>query len=182
MMHTIEIEGLKRDLPLCAIGGGLRIAAFVMFGDVELTVACAEALLKKAPAFDVLVTAEAKGIPLVYEMARTSGKHYVVARKTRKLYMPDSLSVDLQSITTEGRQTLFIDTKDAGFMQGKRVLLVDDVVSTGESLRALEKLVAHAGGGVVGRMAVLAEGAAHDNKDLTYLEYIPLFDNNGNPV
>ena len=147
--YTMTIAGLTRELPLCPISDKLDIAAFVIFGDVPLTVAAAEALLKKAPAFDVLLTAEAKGIPLVYEMARQSGKPYQIARKYPKLYMTDPVSVQLRSITTDKEQTLYLDGPEMAAMRGRRVLIVDDVISTGESLRALALLVERAGASVL---------------------------------
>ena len=177
--YTMTIAGLTRELPLCPISDKLDIAAFVIFGDVPLTVAAAEALLKKAPAFDVLLTAEAKGIPLVYEMARQSKKPYQIARKYPKLYMTDPVSVQLRSITTDKEQHLYLDTADAALMAGKRILIVDDVISTGESLSALEALVEKAGGNIVGRMAILAEGDAQNREDILYLEKLPLFHPDG---
>lgn len=176
----INVAGLTRRLPLCPINDDLYIGAFVLFGDVELTMACATELLKKAPEFDVMITAESKGIPLVYEMARQAGVNkYLLARKMAKLYMKDVFSVELQSITTEKRQELFIDRNDADFMKGKRILIVDDVISTGESLRAVEKLVQESGGIVAGRMAILAEGDANKRDDIIFLEHLPMFDENG---
>ncbi|MFR5853317.1 MAG: phosphoribosyltransferase family protein [Lachnospiraceae bacterium] len=161
MFYTMNVAGLKRDLPLCRVNDELYIGAFVIFGDVELTVACARELLKIAPEHDILITAESKGIPLVYEMARQHGENrYLIARKAAKLYMKNVFSTEVTSITTENRQMLCIDQDDADFMRGKRVLIVDDVISTGESLKAVEKLVKQAGGNVVGKMAILAEGAA----------------------
>ena len=149
--YEIDIAGVKRRLPLCELTDDLYIGAFVIFGDVELTVASAKALLEKAPDFDVMVTAESKGIPLVHEMARQSGKNtYVLARKAPKLYMKNVIKVEVKSITTERIQTLYIDRSDIEQMKGKRVLIVDDVISTGESLHALEDLGAQAGGEVVG--------------------------------
>ena len=181
--YTIEIAGLKRDLPLCPLNENLYIAAFIMFGDVELTVKSAEALLKKAPEFDVLITAESKGIPLLYEMARQSGNnYYVVARKGPKLYMKDVISTNVDSITTAHRQTLCLGSAEAEAMKGKRILIVDDVISTGESLAALETLVEQVGGNIVGKMAVLAEGDAIERKDIIYLSPLPLFDGEGNPI
>ena len=176
MVYKMKVAGVERDLKLCPLNDQLSIAAFVLFGDVELTEHCAAALLKKAPAFDVMITAESKGIPLIYEMTRLSGlNRYVLARKGIKVYMTDVLRSDLTSITTQHQQTLYLDGEDAAFMKGKRVLIVDDVVSTGESLLALEHLVEEAGGIIVGRMAVLAEGDAQDREDLIYLEKLPLF-------
>lgn len=181
--YEIDIAGVKRRLPLCELTDDLYIGAFVIFGDVELTVASAKALLEKAPDFDVMVTAESKGIPLVHEMARQSGKNtYVLARKAPKLYMKNVIKVEVKSITTERIQTLYIDRSDIEQMKGKRVLIVDDVISTGESLHALEDLVAQAGGEVVGKMAILAEGAAKNKSDIIYLRELPIFDKDGNPI
>lgn len=181
--YTIDVAGVKRDLPLCELTDELYIGAFVIFGDVELTVASAEALLKKAPEFDVMVTAESKGIPLVHEMARQSGRNtYVLARKAPKLYMKNIIRTEVKSITTERVQTLYIDQTDVDKMKGKRVLIVDDVISTGESLHALEVLVKEAGGIIVGKMAILAEGDAKDRDDIRYIQYLPLFDKNGEPL
>lgn len=178
--YDINVAGLKRRLPLCPISKDLYIGAFVLFGDVELTVAVASELLKKAPEHDVMITAESKGIPLVFEMARQSGVNkYLLARKMAKLYMKDVFSVELQSITTEKRQELFIDKNDADYMKGKKVLIVDDVISTGESVKAVEKLVMEAGGIVAGKMAILAEGDANKRDDIIFLEHLPLFNNKG---
>ena len=146
-----------------------------MFSDVELTVACATELLKKAPEFDCIVTAECKGIPLAYEMSRQSGKKYFVARKGAKLYMKDPIKVDVKSITTVNVQSLYLDKSEADQMAGKRILVVDDVISTGESLKALETLLRATEGNVVAKMAVLAEGDAADRTDIIYLEKLPLF-------
>ncbi|MBE6848605.1 MAG: adenine phosphoribosyltransferase [Ruminococcus sp.] len=173
--YSMKIAGLERSLRLCPINEKLDIAAFIMFSDVEITVESAKALLAKAPDFDVILTAECKGIPLAYEMARQSGKPYVVARKSTKLYMQDVVSVAVKSITTAQEQMLHLDGEKAAMMRGKRVLLVDDVISTGESLIALEKLTAAAGGEIVGRAAVLAEGDAAKRDDLLFLEELPLF-------
>lgn len=142
MHYPIEVAGLKRDLPLFPISDELQIAAFIMLGDQELTVACASALLEKAPEYDYMLTAEAKGIPLIHEMARQAGAaRYFVARKKMKLYMGEALEVDVQSITTAGMQKLFLTEEDAALMKGRRILIVDDVIFTGKSLEALEKLV-----------------------------------------
>ena len=181
--YRMNIAGLDRDLPLCPISDKLMIGAFVIFGDPELTTACARELLARCPAHDVLITAESKGIPLVCEMARMNGnERYVVARKSPKLYMLDVMSVEVRSITTDHKQTLCIDCGDAEYMMGKRVVIVDDVISTGESLKALETLVERAGGNIVGRMAILAEGEATERGDIIYLEKLPLFDREGNPI
>ena len=183
MHYTMNIAGVERHLPLCPLNEKLQIGAFVMFGDVELTVACAEALLKIAPEYDVIITAESKGIPLAYEMARQrGGERYLLARKAPKLYMRDVLKCEVQSITTAAKQVLYLDGEEAEYMKGKRVLIVDDVISTGESLNALEALVGQAGGNIVGRMAVLAEGEAADRTDILFLEKLPLFDADGNAL
>jgi adenine phosphoribosyltransferase len=183
MFYRIKVAGLERDLPLCPISDELYIGAFIMFGDVELTEKCAEELMKRAPQHDVLITAESKGIPLVYEMCRLSGRNrYVLARKSVKLYMKDVVSCETQSITTEAKQTLYIDGADAEYMKDKRVLIVDDVISTGGSLKSLEELVSKAGGNIVGKMTVLAEGDATDRDDIIYLEKLPLFNKEGNPI
>ena len=181
MYHTMTIAGVKRDLPLCPVTDELQIAAFVIFGDVELTCASAKALLEKAPEFDYMITAEAKGIPLIHEMARQSGRNtYILARKGPKLYMRDVLDVAVRSITTAKEQHLYLDGEDADKMKGKRILIVDDVISTGESLLAIERLVEAAGGIVAGRMAILAEGEAQKRDDIIYLEKLPVFDGEGN--
>ena len=180
MVYPITVAGVKRDLPICKVTDSLYIAGFVVFGDQELTVACAKALLEKAPEYDYILTAEAKGIPLAHEMARQAGdKKYFLARKAPKLYMTGVFSVTVKSITTAKEQTLYLDTADAELMKGKRILVVDDVISTGESLRALEALVEKAGGNIVGKMAVLAEGDAIDREDIIYLEPLPLFNPDG---
>ena len=180
MFYPLKVAGLERNLPMCRVNDELYIGAFVIFGDVELTVACARDLLKLAPEHDVLITAESKGIPLVYEMARQHGENkYLIARKAAKLYMKNVFSTEVTSITTENRQVLCIDQDDAEIMRGKRVLIVDDVISTGESLKAVEKLVKQAGGQVVGKMAILAEGDAQKRDDIIYLEKLPLFNPDG---
>jgi adenine phosphoribosyltransferase len=174
--YTLHVAGLTRELPLCRLSDKIDIAAFVMFGDVELTVACAKELIRRAPAHDVIITAEAKGIPLAYEMARQMGVNkYLIARKMPKLYMKNPLSVTVKSITTAKDQTLYMDAEDAAYMKGKRVLVVDDVISTGESLNAVDTLVERAGGNIVGKMAVLAEGDAQERDDIVFLEKLPLF-------
>lgn len=180
MHYEMKIAGLTRQLPLCPINDELYIAAFVMFGDVAITEASAKELLANAPEFDVIVTAESKGIPLAYEMARLSGgKDYVVFRKAAKLYMQNIIETSVDSITTDHVQTLCIGEKEASLIKGRRVLVVDDVISTGESLRSMEKLVDAAGGNIVCRMAVLAEGEAADRDDIKYLEKLPLFNADG---
>lgn len=173
--YKMTIAGLERELPLCPLNEKLDIAAFIMFSDTELTVAASEELLKKCPDFDIILTAESKGIPLAYEMSRQSGKPYVVARKSVKLYMTEPVSVTVKSITTAAEQTLYLSQEKAAMLKGKRVLLADDVISTGESIVALEKLTDAVGGEVAGRAAVLAEGDASDRDDIIFLERLPLF-------
>ena len=181
--YEITIAGLKRTLPLRPISDEVNIASFVIFGDPELATACAAALNARCPEHDVMITAESKGIPLICEMARLNGnEHYILARKSPKLYMRDILSVEVNSITTGHKQTLCLDGADAEYIRGRRVVIIDDVISTGESLRALEALVTQAGGNIVGRMAILAEGDAAKRKDIIFLEELPLFDRDGNPI
>lgn len=183
LYHSMKIAGVDRKLPLCPVNENLYIGAFVMFGDTELTTACAEALLKVAPEYDYLITAEAKGIPLAHEMARINGDgYYFLARKAPKLYMTGVLEVNVRSITTAADQKLYLDTADAEKMKGKKILIVDDVISTGESLHAIEELVKQAGGNVVGKMTVLAEGDAQSRKDIVYLEKLPLFKPDGSII
>ncbi|MBQ6336417.1 MAG: adenine phosphoribosyltransferase [Ruminococcus sp.] len=171
----MNIAGCERELPLCEVNAHLDIAAFIMFGDVEVTEKSAAELLKIAPKHDVVITAEAKGIPLCYEVARQGCGKYIVARKGVKVYMPDPISVNVQSITTLSQQTLYLGSDDAEHMRGKDVLIVDDVISTGESLHALEALVEKAGGNIVGKAAVLAEGDAADRDDIIFLHKLPVF-------
>ena len=180
MFYRMKVAGLERDLPICPVNENLYIAGFVIFGDQELTVACARDLLERAPEYDYILTAEAKGIPLAHEMARQAGDaKYILARKGPKLYMRDIFSVTVNSITTAKEQKLYLDGADAALMRGKRILIVDDVISTGESLKALEALAEKAGGIVCGKMAILAEGEAQDRSDLIYLEKLPLFNPDG---
>jgi len=180
MTYEIDIAGLKRELPICKVTDDLYIGAFVMFGDVELTVHCATELLKRAPEYDYLIAPEAKAIPLLYEMARQSGaEKYFLARKTAKAYMSGVFEVNVKSITTAAVQRLIIDSADAEQIRGKRMLILDDVISTGESLRAMEELVTAAGGIVAGRMAVLAEGDAINRDDIIVLAPLPLFNADG---
>ncbi len=173
--YKMNIAGCERELPLCEVDEHLDIAAFIMFGDVEITEKSAAELLKKAPEHDIVITAEAKRIPLCYEMARQGCGEYIIARKGVKVYMPDPISVNVKSITTLSQQTLYLGSDDAEKMKGKRVLIVDDVISTGESLRALDALVQKAGGKIVGQVAVLAEGDAADRDDIIFLEKLPVF-------
>ena len=183
MKYRLKVAGIERDLPLCPIGENLNIGAFVLFGDVELTEKCAAALYERAPEHDVMITAESKGIPLVHAMCALSGKNrYVLARKSVKLYMKNVVACETKSITTAAKQTLYIDGDDAEYMKGKRVLIVDDVISTGGSLESLENLVRMAGGEIVAKMTILAEGDAINRDDIIYLEKLPLFDKEGNPI
>ena len=180
MHYTMKIAGLERTLPLIPVNEDLQIASFVIFGDAPLTVACAEELLKKAPEYDYILTAEAKGIPLAHELARQNNDEiYFVARKSKKVYMTDAFESSVRSITTATEQHLYLDRKDADMMKGKRILIVDDVISTGESLAAIEALVEKTGGIICGRMAVLAEGDAQKRENLIYLEKLPLFNPDG---
>ena len=173
--YKINIAGCDRELMLCPVNDKLDIAAFIMFGDVEITKAAAKELLKKCPQHDIIITAEAKGIPLAYEMAREGCQHYVVARKATKLYMKKPIEVQVRSITTARMQNLYLDQNEADYIKGKRVLIVDDVISTGESLHAVEELVHAAGGNIVGKAAVLAEGDASKRNDIIFLEPLPFF-------
>ena len=182
MTYEMDIAGLQRELPLCRVTDDLYIGAFVMFGDVELTVHCAAELLKLAPEYDYIIAPEAKAIPLLYEMARQSGaEKYFLARKGAKAYMTGVFEVEVRSITTMHIQKLVIDTEDAKMINGKRMLIVDDVISTGESLHAMEELVTRAGGIIAGKMAVLAEGDAYNRSDRITLGKLPLFNADGTP-
>ena len=182
MTYSMNIAGVQRELPICKITDDLYIAAFICFGDAELTVACADELLKLVPqdSYDYLFTAEAKSIPIIHEMARQSGaSKYFIARKGAKAYMPAPLWVEDESITTAGKQKLFLGRDDSELIRGKRILIVDDVISTGGSLKAMEALINAAGGTVVDRLAVLAEGDAKDRTDIKFLAPLPLFNADG---
>ncbi|MCI8809153.1 MAG: adenine phosphoribosyltransferase [Oscillibacter sp.] len=182
MTYPIEVAGLQRELPICKVSDELYIGAFICFGDAELTVACARELLKLVPTeeYDYLLTAEAKSIPLIHEMARQSGaSKYFIARKGPKAYMPDPIHVEDQSITTAGTQRLYLGRDEANLIRGKRILIIDDVISTGGSLLAMESLVKLAGGTVAGKIAVLAEGDAQKREDIKFLAPLPLFNADG---
>ncbi len=182
LTYEMDIAGLKRELPICRVSDDVYIGAFVIFGDVELTMHCATELLKRAPEYDYIIAPEAKSIPLLYEMARQSGQNkYFLARKAPKLYMTGVFEVEVKSITTDKVQKLVLDKADADEMRGKRILIIDDVISTGESLKAVEELVEKAGGNIVGRMFVLAEGAAQKRDDVMFLAPLPLFNADGTP-
>ena len=173
--YKIKIAGLERELEMFPVNDKLDIAAFIMFGDVEMTEKTASELLKICPEHDVVVTAEAKGIPLCYEMARQGCRNYVIARKGVKVYMRNPIDAEVDSITTANHQKLYLGENDAEFLKDKRVLIVDDDISTGNSLKALENLVEKTGANIVGKAAVLAEGDAKDRKDIIFLEELPLF-------
>ena len=180
LTYEIDVAGLKRTLPLCRVSDDTYIAAFVIFGDVELTVHCAAELLKLAPDYDYLIAPEAKSIPLLYEMARQSGSNkYFLARKGVKVYMQGAVDIEVKSITTEKVQRLVLDARDAEEMRGKRILIIDDVISTGNSMSAMEKLVQGAGGIIAGKMTILAEGRAAERGDVTFLQTLPLFNPDG---
>ena len=174
-VYKMKIAGLERELPLCPVSDTLDIGAFIIFGDVELTVAAAKEIIAKCPEFDYIVTPEAKSIPLAYEISRQSGKKYFVIRKKAKVYMTNPVSVEVKSITTASVQTLILDGSDGEEIRGKKVLVIDDVISTGESLAAVEKLLAKFDVDIVGKAAVLAEGDAADRDDIIFLEKLPLF-------
>ncbi|MGN1409300.1 MAG: phosphoribosyltransferase family protein [Eubacteriales bacterium] len=181
--YPMTIAGIHRELPICPVNDNLSIGAFVIFGDPELTTAASEELLKRAPEYDYIITAEAKGIPLAHEMARLAGNQkYFIARKKAKAYMTGVFEVKVHSITTAGEQSLFLDKADADLIHGSRILIVDDVISTGESLKAIEELVNAAGGKIVGKMTILAEGDAQVRDDIIYLEKLPLFHPDGTVI
>ncbi len=181
--YDINVAGVNRQLPICPLNDKLQIAGFVIVGDPELSEACAKELLSKVPDYDYILTAEAKGIPLAHDMARLRGdKKYVCARKKPKLYMSGVFEVNVHSITTEGEQKLYLDKAEADLIRGKRLLIVDDVISTGRSLDALVTLAKQAGADIIGMAAILAEGEAAERKDIIYLEKLPLFDSEGNPL
>lgn len=173
--YTMKIAGLERNLKKFPVNEKLDIAAFILFGDIEVTIAASAELLKKSPEFDIILTPEAKSIPLAYEMSRQSGKPYVVARKGMKVYLGEPVKVEVRSITTDHVQTLYLGSDEVERIKGKRVLIVDDVISTGESLEAVRELVKASGGIEAAAVAVLAEGDAAEREDIIYLEPLPLF-------
>lgn len=174
-VHKMNIAGVECELPLCEVNEHLDIAAFILFGNVEVTVAAAKALVDKCPDFDVVITPEAKSIPLAYEISRQTGKPYIVARKGTKVYMTDPIKVSVVSLTTQRPQELYLGRAEVEMMKGKKILLVDDVISTGESIAALRELVSEAGGQEVAAAAILAEGEAADREDIMFLEKLPVF-------
>ena len=173
--YKMTIAGLERELPICKVNDKLDIAGFIIFGDVEITVASAKALIDKCPDFDFIVTPEAKSIPLAYEMSRQSGKPYFVCRKGPKLYMKEPVHVEVRSITTDKVQTLYLDALEGEQLRGKKVVILDDVISTGESLKAVIKLVEQFDADIVAQAAILAEGDAAKRDDIIFLEELPLF-------
>ncbi len=173
--YTLKIAGIERELQKFSVSDKLDIAAFILFGDVELTEKCATALLEKVPEFDYIVTPEAKSIPLAYEMSKQSGKKYIVVRKGVKVYMDNPVKIPVSSITTQNQQYLYLGHEDGDLLNGKKVLIVDDVISTGESLEAVKKVVDAFNGNIVASCAPLAEGDAGDRNDIVFLEKLPLF-------
>lgn len=174
--YELNVAGVTRELPIIAINDDLKIASFIVLGDTELVTAAAPLLAKRLPKVDMLVTAEAKGIPFVHEVAKALGmKRYIVARKNVKAYMDKPLTHEVNSITTQNSQLLCLDSHDANMIKGKRIALIDDVISTGESMQALEELVQKAGGDVVAKAAILAEGDASERDDIVFLEKLPVF-------
>ena len=174
--YTLNVAGLTRELPIIKLSYDLSIASFVILGDTEIVRKTAPIIAKKLPEVDFIVTAEAKGIPLAYEISQVLNlNEYVVARKSVKAYMEEPIEVEVNSITTTNSQKLYLNNQDAKKIKGKRVALVDDVISTGQSLKALERLVEKAGGKVLAKAAILAEGDAKDRKDIIFLEALPTF-------
>ena len=174
--YTLHVAGLTRELPIIKLSYDLSIASFVILGDTEIVRKTAPIIAKKLPEVDFIVTAEAKGIPLAYEISRILNlTEYVVARKSIKAYMEEPIEVEINSITTTNSQKLYLNNRDAKKIKGKRIALVDDVISTGQSLKALERLVEKAGGKVLAKAAILAEGDAKDRKDIVFLEALPTF-------
>ena len=174
--YTLHVAGLTRELPIIKLSYDLSIASFVILGDTEIVKKTAPMIAKKLPEVDFVVTAEAKGIPLAYEISKVLNlNEYVVARKSVKAYMEESIEVEVNSITTTNSQKLYLNNRDAKKIKGKRIALVDDVISTGQSLKALETLVEKAGANVVAKAAILAEGDAKDRKDIIFLEALPVF-------
>ena len=174
--YTLHVAGLTRELPIIKLSYDLSIASFVILGDTEIVRKTAPIIAKKLPEVDLIVTAEAKGIPLAYEISKVLNlNEYVVARKSVKAYMEEPIEVEVNSITTTNSQKLYLNNQDAKKIKGKRIALVDDVISTGQSLKALERLVEKAGGKVLAKAAILAEGDAKDRKDIIFLEALPTF-------
>jgi adenine phosphoribosyltransferase len=177
--YTLNICGLIRELPIVPIDDDLSIASFVILGDTELETTVAPVLADKLPEFDVLISAEAKGIPLIQEISRLFKMNYVVARKSIKAYMTDPVVTEVDSITTEEEQILCLNKPKVETIKDSRVVIIDDVVSTGASIAAIEDLVEKAGGEVAAKAAILAEGEARGREDIIYLEELPLFAGDG---
>lgn len=173
--YTLHIAGLTRELPIIPLNDSVSIASFVILGDTELVVKVAPALVEKLPPFDVLLTPEAKGIPLAFEISRLLDTNYIVARKSIKAYMNDPIIEKVNSITTQNPQIICLDGKDIEQIRGKRVAIIDDVISTGESVNAVARLIEKAGGQVVAKAAILAEGEAGDNNEIIFLQKLPIF-------
>ena len=174
--YTLHVAGLTRELPIIKLSYDLSIASFVILGDTEIVKKTAPMIAKQLPEVDFVVTAEAKGIPLAYEISKILNlNEYIVARKSIKAYMEEPIEVEVNSITTTNSQKLYLNNQDANKIKGKRVALIDDVISTGQSLKALERLVEKAGANVVAKAAILAEGDAKDRKDIIFLEALPTF-------
>lgn len=181
--YRMKFGELERDLPLCPLNDKLQIAGFVIVGDPDLSEECAKQLIKKLPEYDYILTAEAKGIPLAHDITRLNNdKRFICARKAPKLYMSGVFEVSVRSITTDADQKLYLDKAEADLIKGKRLLIVDDVISTGKSLEALVTLAKEAGAEIVGKAAILAEGDAADRDDIIFLQKLPLFDADGNEI
>lgn len=175
--YTITIAGITRHLPLFEVAPGVRIAILNILGDTELVQAVARELARRLRGIqaDVLVTAEAKSIPLIHELAVQMGLPYVVLRKAYKPYMGEALQAETLSITTGKPQTLYLDEKDRRLIQGKRVILVDDVISTGSTLQGMRLLVEKAGATTVAQAAILTEGERAKWQDIIALGHLPVF-------
>jgi adenine/guanine phosphoribosyltransferase-like PRPP-binding protein len=175
--YRIEIEGVARDLPLFEVAPSLRIAVFNLLGDTEIVEAAGTALARRLADVDadLLVTAETKSVPLVYELARRLGRPWVVLRKQYKPYMGETVSAETVSITTGHPQTLYLDEKDRALVEGKRAVLVDDVISTGSTLEGMRSVVRGAGGEVVAEAAVFTEGDERETENIVALGHLPLF-------
>lgn len=174
--YNLKVCGLERKLPFVKLDENTAYASFVVISDTELIERAGEDLAEQANGAEIILTIEAKGIALAYEISRKlKMKDFVVVRKSVKPYVKSYLQDAVHSITTEGEQEIFLDESDAAKLKGKRVAIVDDVISKGESLAAAERLVERAGGEVCSRLAILAEGKAADRDDITFLEKLPLF-------
>lgn len=175
--HRVEIEGVVRKLPLFEVAPDLRIAVFNLLGDTEIVEAAARGLARRFEGIDhdVLVTAETKSVPLVYELSRVLGKPWIVLRKQYKPYMGATITARTDSITTGHAQTLHLDEKDLELVEGKRAVLVDDVISTGSTLEGMRSVVREAGGIVVAEAAVFTEGDERDTEGVLSLGHLPLF-------